>query len=174
MRILGIDPSLAGTGACVIDHDGTARVTTIGSRPVGSDVLDRYARVRRIARDVTEWAGPVDAVVIEAPAYGSRQGQQHDRSGLWWLIVERVATWTDTVIEVAPTTRAKYATGRGNAVKDEVLIAVVQRYQNVGISTNDEADAVVLAHIGARLLDEPRDDVPKSHLAALAKLEAAL
>ena len=72
---------------------------------------------------------------------------------------------------VPPSCRAKYATGKGNAGKDEVLLAASRRYPHAPIVGNDDADAVVLAAIGARLLGEPvEDSLPKTHLDALAKL----
>ena len=65
----------------------------------------------------------------------------------------------------------KHATGKGNAGKDEVLLAVSRRYPQAPIVNNDQADAVTLAAMGARLLGEPvEDSLPKAHLDALAKL----
>ena len=75
------------------------------------------------------------------------------------------------VLPVPPSCRAKYATGKGNAGKDEVLLAVARRYPHAPVGGNDEADALVLAAMGARLLGEPvEDSLPKAHLDALAKL----
>ena len=75
------------------------------------------------------------------------------------------------VLPVPPAVRAKYATGKGNAGKDEVLLAASRRYPHAPIVGNDDADAVVLAAIGARMLGEPiEDSLPKTHLDALARL----
>ena len=77
------------------------------------------------------------------------------------------------MLVVPASSRAKYATGRGNAGKDEVLLAVSRRYPHAPIVNNDQADAVALAAMGARLLGEPiEDSLPKTHLDALAKLAA--
>ena len=71
-----------------------------------------------------------------------------------------------------PTSRATYATGKDNAGKDAVLAAVVRRYPDVDVTGNDEADALVMAAMGARLLGHPLEDsLPQSHLRALAGLE---
>ena len=59
------------------------------------------------------------------------------------------------VAEVAPALLKKYATGKGNAAKDEVLASVVRRYPQVDISGNDISDALVLAAMGARQLRTP-------------------
>jgi crossover junction endodeoxyribonuclease RuvC len=72
------------------------------------------------------------------------------------------------VVEVSPTCRARYATGRGNASKDDVLSAVVRRYSGVDVNGNDEADSLVLAALGARWLGCPIDDpMPKANLEAM-------
>ena len=57
------------------------------------------------------------------------------------------------VVEVSPTARA-HATGKGTARKDAVIAAVESRYE-VGVANDNEADAIVLAAIGARLVGFP-------------------
>ena len=112
--------------------------------------------------------------MLEAPSYGSATGSQHDRSGLWWMTYHRIVASTVgvTVLPVAPTVRAKYATGKGNASKDAVLAAAVRRYPDIDITGNDIADAVILMAIGCRLLGKPIDDpMPATHLAALDKIQ---
>lgn len=100
---------------------------------------------------------------IEAPAFSRVQGHQHDRSGLWWFIYRAAAVRGIPVI--APTTnqRMQYATGKGNAQKDIVLAAALRRWAAVDLQGNDEADALILAAIGARLMGLPIDSVPTSH-----------
>ncbi|WP_344250995.1 hypothetical protein, partial [Isoptericola hypogeus] len=90
--------------------------------------------------------------------------------GLWWLMVHRLLRNDYPVAVVAPPARAKYATGAGNAAKDKVLAAVVRRYPNVEVTGNDEADALVLAAMGARRLGHAIDDLPKNHLVAMEKV----
>ena len=53
---------------------------------------------------------------------------------------------------MAPQSRAKYATGRGNAPKDQVLAATIKRYPHLDIIDNNAADAVLLASAGLRVL----------------------
>jgi crossover junction endodeoxyribonuclease RuvC len=97
-------------------------------------------------------------------------GSQHDRSGLWWLVLDPVH-WDGRardVVEVPPTCRAKYATGKGNAPKDAVLAAAIRRFPDWDITGNDVADAVILAAMGARHLGHPIDQMPAAHLTAMA------
>lgn len=58
------------------------------------------------------------------------------------------------VAQVAPTQRAKYATGSGRAEKKVVLAAAKELY-GLDFPTDDEADAAILAAIGSRYLGEP-------------------
>src|SRR5690606_34094716 len=114
--------------------------------------------------DIQDWAhmmckpddGP-DLIVMEAPAFSKNNGMAHERAGLWWKIYEAVTGYSVHVLVVKPNLRAKYATGRGNAGKDEVMLAASRRYPDAEITNNNEADAVALAAMGARLMAEPVD-----------------
>jgi crossover junction endodeoxyribonuclease RuvC len=109
-----------------------------------------------------------DLVVVEGPSYASTSPHTHDRAGLWWLVVGRLLNCGHRVAIAPPSSRAKYGTGKGNAGKDLVLASVVRRYPDVEVTGNDEADALLLAAMGARRLGAPIDDLPKTHLAALS------
>ena len=50
---------------------------------------------------------------------------------------------------------------------DAEFIAAARRFPDVEVTNNNEADALVLAAMGARHLGRPIDDMPKSHLTAL-------
>lgn len=166
--VVGIDLSLTSTGLAIIG-DGVAvhRITSKGSK--AASVVDTWKRIDTIAEKVfgpTGRAAP-SLVVIESPSYGSHTGSQHERGGLWWTVIGRIVSWRIPIATVSPQCRAKYATGKGNAGKDEVLAAVVRRYPTVDVTGNDVADAVVLAAMGCRWLGQPIDDLPKLNLAAM-------
>jgi crossover junction endodeoxyribonuclease RuvC len=75
------------------------------------------------------------------------------------------------VVEVAPALLKKYATGKGNAGKDEVLAAAIRRYPMANITCNDIGDAVVLAAMGARHLGEPiESSLPQVNHTAMEKV----
>ncbi|NUS59160.1 MAG: hypothetical protein HOV66_30530, partial [Streptomycetaceae bacterium] len=78
--------------------------------------------------------------------------------------------WGHEVVEVTTGGVKKYATGKGNAGKDEVLAAVVRRYPDVEVSNNNEADALVLRAMGCDHLGQPLAVVPQTHRAALDKV----
>jgi Holliday junction resolvasome RuvABC endonuclease subunit len=173
--VLGIDPSLTGTG--IAYNDATHTIT---SKPTGTTLEDRRARLADIMEDLNDavlglgpwdFAPPADLVVIEAPslAQHSQRGTL-DRNGLWWLIVYRLHAIGIRTIEASPSTVKKFATGKGNATKPDMRMALFQR---AGIDCRDDnqVDAWWLAEIGAHLLDIPTLELPKAHLDALDKID---
>lgn len=173
MLIVGIDPSLTATGVAVLQVESRLwAVHTVASRPVRSAVpadLSMMKRMNSIRDKVETLPGLAPTLaVIEAPAFSKNNGMAHERAGLWWKLYELAAvTWGVPVVVVKPNVRAMYATGKGNAGKDEVMLAVPRRYPDVQITNNNECDAVVLAAMGARLKGNPVDALPATHLRAM-------
>ena len=174
--VIGIDPSLTGTGiavlrtASVIEPSATC---TIGSKGHRDDTFTaRLQRLEQLTDQITEHAAGAELAVIEYPTLSQgRQGGHLDRHGLWWMILARLHDWEVPVAVVTASARACYATGRGNAAKDQVLAAVVRRYPTVDVQDNHQADALVLASIGARHLGVPvEESLPRTHLRALDKV----
>jgi crossover junction endodeoxyribonuclease RuvC len=166
MKVLGIDLSLTSTGLASVVDTG-ASVGRIPTKAGLHTLADQDRRLAAIVEAVMTWATDTDLAVVEGPALVARTGYHHDRSGLWWLVVHRLLASSTPVAVVPPTVRAKYATGHGNAPKDQVLAAVIRRYPTIDITGNDEADALVLAAMGARRLGHPIDDLPLTHRTAL-------
>lgn len=172
-HVVGLDPSLTSFGVAVVGGGSpalVARVKSTGRR--GDDVVARQRRIHDLGTSVLEYVPTHALVVMEGPAYSSSTSGMWDRAGLWHDVLRRLISRGHEVVVCPPTSRAMYATGKGNAGKDAVLAAVVRRYPDVDVAGNDEADALVMAAMGARLLDAPLEDsLPQSHLRALAGLE---
>ena len=173
--VVGVDLSLTSTGVCKIGGMreapvvSTWRIQSYGEK--GDTLAQRAARIVDITERVLRCVSDDDLIMIEGPSVGSRHGHAHDRAGLWWWLVGTLDLHGFQVVEVSPSQVKKYATGRGNAGKDEVLAAVVRRYLDVTVAGTDVADALVLAAIGRRLLGEPIEpSMPQTHLTALDKL----
>lgn len=163
--VIGLDLSLTSTGMAEV-KDGVVenyqRVRSSGKK--GATVRQTAERLRHIVDSVVTWieGDDTDLVVIEAPSFGSTTGSQHERGGLWWMVAEELVAEGHTIATVSPQGRAKYATGRGNAKKDEVEAAVRARYElacgwPLG-KCDDIADAVVLAAMGSRWIGYPIDE----------------
>lgn len=177
---MGLDLSLTSTGVAwsrggeIVQVE---RVRTSGSRdatlPQRRDRLNGILqRLHRIIID-----GDPELVVVEAPSFGSQHGSAHDRSGLWWLVMDMLCDLTQyRVATVSPQGRAKYATGKGRADKQEVFDAVcstyghfspVRKVQRLGWRQgNDMADAVLLAAMGSRRLGHPIEQVSEAQYQA--------
>jgi Holliday junction resolvasome RuvABC endonuclease subunit len=153
MKVLGLDPSLTGTGIVVLNSRG--RIidhTTVKTKPIRG--TDRLTVIEAVVRNWLRHLEPGDVVVMESPSYGSRTGNQHELAGLWWILMRAIVDRKNmlggklTIYTIAPRARAKYATGNGNANKIEVMSAVHRAYPQVDNSWDDNAcDALVLAHM---------------------------
>lgn len=182
--VVGLDLSLTGTGMARLGPYEEDQVTTLSSKGKTADSLaTRRARLARIADLISDHigSGPTYAVAIETPAHNQTSGHHHDRSGLWWMVMDRLLNPDDRsrlepplVYEVATTQVKKYATGKGNASKMEVMAAAIKRYPQFDIANDNEADAVILAAFLARALGEPiEESLPQANLAALDKFSVS-
>lgn len=180
MIVTGIDPSLTGTGlARIVSDAGKVRAVathTVGSEPCGKSVEARLDRLSVIVSEVAEFILPGSLVLIESPAYTRQAGARHERSGLWWMVARAAKARGCRVLECSPTARQRYAVGRaGSRVsKRDVIAAVTAMFPRVHVANDDEADALVLAALGARLVGFPvdegaafRDEAARSVMGAL-------
>ncbi len=177
--VIGIDPSLTGAGVGAIQVHGddvTQAVHTFGRKGRTSETLEqRLDRITTITTQVLDVISSLDSwpelVAIERPAYGQTSGSHHDRSGLWWDLV-RVLIYKMgiPVVEIDISKVKIYATGKGVGSKDQIMAAAIRRYPDAPISNNNESDAFVLAAMAARLIGQPIDDLPKTHLRAMEGL----
>lgn len=176
MNVVGLDLSLTATGVA----------TERGTEVLRTDLrgCDRLAWIRDMVlpacgcfHNADGWnADPydirlADIVVLEDYAY-SRSNQAHQIGELHGVIRLALHEAGIPVALVAPTARAKYATGKGKAGKAEVLAAAIRRLGYDGHDDN-EADALWLRqmaidHYG---LTEPSAPMPAVNRAALDKVD---
>jgi hypothetical protein len=166
VTVVGLDLSLSSTGVAVARSDLSVSADRIRPHPK----LRGHERLGWLSARVGDFTGGACLVVVEGPSYGSKGGCAHERAGLWWLVTHRLWRAGVPTAVVAPASLKKYATGRGNAGKDEVLAGVVRRFPGVAVDGNDEADAVVLAAMGADKLGFPPVPMPAAHREALVKV----
>jgi crossover junction endodeoxyribonuclease RuvC len=170
-RVVGVDLSLTRTG--VASCDAAVSIESTGRKD--ATLPQRQQRLRHLRQLVIaacERGGEPDLIVIEGPSYSSKNAaSQHDRSGLWWLLIDAFTIRGWRAIEVAPSTRMKYATGKGMVSKDVVLASAIKRL-SIDVTNNDEADAAWLCALGHELLGSPIVDLPQDHRAALVAVRA--
>ena len=176
MIVVGIDPSLTGTGIIVLRNGELGKALTTKNEPK----LGTIERVRRIYEQINNvienlstcyvnayigdkrmirWEPP-SLIVIEGFSYGSKGRGVFDIAYLGWRIreeLERYRTEDDIPwLEVSPSQVKQFATGKGNANKEIVLQQVYKRW-GVELTDNNQADAYVLAQIGRAYLGEADD-----------------
>lgn len=78
-------------------------------------------------------------------------------------------------VDIPPTCRAKFATGKGNASKGEVISAISAKTGKIfsGAGGNDECDAWVLEQMGLVHIGNSTWDWTKEQLSALSKVDWA-
>lgn len=160
--VTGLDLSLAGTGVVSVRHSGDR--VQVSQRLIGSvsfpkgyqpTLIEWVERQTPVIHEAIAMVEPDGLVVVEAPSHGSKFGNPHERAGIWWAVVRYLVRRGDVVVSVAPKTRAKYATGDGDAPKPKVVAAV--REWAPGVHDHNVADAAALAAMGWRRLGHPVD-----------------
>lgn len=165
-RVVGIDLSLASTG--IATNTGVDRLRSTGHKT--DTVVQRARRLHDIRNGVLAYCNKADLVVIEGASYASQTGSQHERAGLWWMIVDRLIANGIPVAVVPPANRMKYTVGKGggkDASKDACLAATVKRFPMFDVTGNDIADAVILHAMGLDWLGWPLVLMPDLHRVAL-------
>lgn len=156
--ILALDMSLTACGWCLNRESGV-----IKSR------LKGWERVAEITSEIYARAFGVDVVVIEGYAYAA---QGRGVSALFELGgIVRFWLWQQhtTTVEISPATLKKYATGRGNASKDQVLAAAIRRFYFAG-EDNNQADAYLLWAMAREAYGGPIAKVPADRVALVHRL----
>ena len=161
--VIGLDLSLTSTG--VAANEVTALHTNLRG-------MGRLAWLRDQILDIAITV-PDPAVIVEGYSFGSRNSQAHAAGELGGVV--RVALWEMDIphVDVPPTCRAKFATGKGNASKSEVVSAVSARTGIIwsGKGADDCCDAWVLREMGRIYFGKSEFEWPKINLSALDKID---
>jgi Holliday junction resolvasome RuvABC endonuclease subunit len=180
--VLGLDPSLTSAGIAMLRDGRPILLRSVGT---ATDIKDWEHRVRRITRQtwnivrLIESKARPDLAMIEAPLTFGTDGDAYDRYALFVELMRQLQAWKTPTVVVHNLTRCKWATGKGGKSskelttkqhKREVMLAVRATWEPwAGHITNDDiADALTLAEIGARYLDEPLHFTPRRrHIEAM-------
>ena len=170
--VIGLDLSLTATGVCVIT-DGKVQVSTVKSKPDGLEVSDFARRCRGIVDGIAAEIYACDPetalIVVEGLSLHSKSSSLDRIFASWYLILSDLFDrFGQEAVRISPNQRALYATGLGNASKDAVLLSAAKRYPEIPIKDNNQADALVIAAMGARFLGHPLEaSLPVKNLTAM-------
>jgi Holliday junction resolvasome RuvABC endonuclease subunit len=164
MRLVGLDLSLTSTGVSI---NGSTHVIAVKERGP-----ERLSIVSRQIADIC-LSERIDCALIEGYSFSSRNSQAHSIGELGGCV--RMRLWENQIpfVDIPPTCRAKFATGKGNASKGEVISAISAKTGKVfsGAGGNDECDAWVLEQMGIAYLGNSEWDWTREQLLALAKVD---
>jgi Holliday junction resolvasome RuvABC endonuclease subunit len=159
--IIGLDLSLTATGVAT---------------PAGTFALDPQRRrgperLDFIATQIRQVCDGARLVAVEGYSFGSRASHAHALGELGGVV--RWLLWRCGIpyVDVPPASVKKYACGKGNSSKEEVLAAAIRRggmlFEG---SDNNRADSFWLRAMAMDYYGEPVVTVPAEHRKALATL----
>ena len=125
--IVSIDQSYTSTGVCVFDCDGKLITTMVLKSEKQEREHDTIHRAVDISDQIVEVVKKYKAkrVALEGLSFGGNVGNTtRDLAGLQYLIVSKMFLLDIPVRIVAPTMVKKFATGKGNAKKEELFDSV--------------------------------------------------
>lgn len=162
--VMGLDLSLTSTGISVKGKTSAFRSKNKG-----------VVRLIDIATAVINEcvANQVTAVAVEGYAYSSRNSHSHSIGEMGGVVKVELFKQGIKVVEIPPTCRAKFATGKGNAGKNEVVSAISAKTGIVwgGASGDDECDAWILEQMALAHLGLSPYDWSSTQLSALDKVD---
>jgi crossover junction endodeoxyribonuclease RuvC len=147
MKYIGIDPSTK-TGIVVLNESGEVEYQTELSSKEKNDP-ERFMDLAKkifIRIDSSLDNGEEYAICIEGFSYGSSGRGVSTQYGIGWLIRAELIRNGYTYTEVSPSAVKKFATGKGNEKKENMILPIFQRWGFEHPSDNVR-DAYVLAKI---------------------------
>lgn len=178
-QVVGVDPSLTGTGIAWPDGRSLAHgekgITTVPKAPAQVDYVQRGQRLLSLARQVRDLAlgvGYPHLVVIEGYELHSRSsGGLAERCWLWYALLNAFTNQRVPVLVVPPTKLKLYATGKGSGPKAGMVDATARRLPQFTTGGNDnQCDAAWLCALGCALLGRPLAELPQANRKALEGL----
>lgn len=160
---IGIDQSLTGfaLSAVSIEHPST-HMTWVYKSPYKG--VQRLADIQNFMFDKLEWlkeqGNPITEIAMEAPFLGSPSTLPLSElaAAIKLFLYDHFYSINNynpeppqhlrTPLVIPPMTLKKYATGKGTAKKQEMLLQIYKRF-NVEFSDDNAADAYALARLAA-------------------------
>ena len=158
LTVIGVDPSITATGVALSDGS----LITVGGKAERGD-----ERLLDIACLIGGAVHHADLVVMEdLPTHAHGAGITGMVQGVLRLMCLRASV---PYVTVPAATLKKFATGKGNATKPDMRMALYQR-TGEDIRDDNQVDACWLRFAGLQHLGLPQVKLPAAQVAALAKV----
>jgi crossover junction endodeoxyribonuclease RuvC len=144
MRFVGIDPSTK-TGLVILEDNKVHTAVEITSE----EKRDPH-RFMDIVETIMSHITNQDVICIEGFSYSSRGAAVSVQYGIGWILRSELIKAGLSYYEVPPSSVKKFATGRGNVKKDEMVLPIYKRW-GFEHSSDNVRDAFVLAQIARAL-----------------------
>lgn len=141
IRFVGIDPS-SKTGIVILDSMGEIVLAEEFRSKTSTDPM----RMIDITKQIKVELRPMDRIAIEGFAYGAKGNAVGLQYGLGWLIRAMMYIEKFSYTEVTPSQLKKFASNRGNAKKEDLVLPIYKKwgFEN---SSDNVRDAFVLARM---------------------------
>jgi Holliday junction resolvasome RuvABC endonuclease subunit len=164
MNILGIDLSLTSTGISVNGETGTITTQAKGAERlsiISLAILDAIID------------NSIEIVAIEGYSFASRNSQAFSIGELGGVVRTRLWERNIPYVDIPPTCRAKFATGRGNAAKTEVMSSISAKTGIIfsGKGADDMCDAWILEEMCRTVIGVSEYEWSATQLSALDKID---
>jgi crossover junction endodeoxyribonuclease RuvC len=146
MRVLGIDPGLAGTGYAVVEKDGNefsiinSGVLKTEKEPIGERLVFIYNGLINIIEECSP-----DTLVVESSFFSKNVDSLTKMSEVKGIVILAAAQKHLNVFEYTPAVIKKSIVGRGRATKEQVKYMVEQIIKKSISGSFDVSDAIAIA-----------------------------
>lgn len=169
LRVAGLTVSLPTTRVAIITRRvngvciaSTASITGDGLR--ADTLTDRHERIIFLRNEILYAVTLAELIVMQAPGAAAARTAGLDRLGLWWAVVGKLLDPEGLGVPVA----VPAAGARPQSPAADLAGVITPLWPDTRLSAPQEAEALVLAHLGALRLGWDVPTLPaEEHLAAL-------
>lgn len=171
---IGIDQSFSSTAVVIVDveRDVLVSYTVFTTKKERDDRLDKIIRARHIADEMvgfiyevcTNNKAVIQNIIIEGVGFAARGDATRDLAGLQFILIDALmSSFNLEPIVVAPTSLKKFACGKGNGSKQDVIDATPECYRTQFLtkykksSLDDFCDAYWLSKMNASIMPENKE-----------------
>jgi len=148
MISIGIDQSLNSTGVVTFNDDdhNILHASTINP-PKNLDVFDKVIYISTtLTSIINNVPHTINHIALEGLAFHSRSSSKSTLAGVQFMIILTIRKLNLPFIIVAPTSLKKFATGKGNASKNDMIkqlpTNIVEQFDTFGFTVNETKGGV--------------------------------